>query len=147
MRILASVFVTCLAGQAGAACQSGMEIFMSCTFNNGAKTVEVCANGATASYRFGPTKGQPELALTVPASQIDYAPWPGVGRSIFESVTFHNSGVSYEVFAGVDREATANNQRGDAFGGITVFQKGTEIAALECDPGSVYFPWTDVLSR
>ncbi|MEJ6397781.1 hypothetical protein [Yoonia sp. 208BN28-4] len=147
MRIFATLFVTLLAVPAFAACDAGRTVFMSCSFQNGGKTVEVCASKSTASYRFGPRGGQAELALSVPVSDVDYAPWPGVGSSIFEAVTFYNNTVAYEVYAGVDRNPSASGKQNVPFGGINIFENGAQIATLECDDGSVAFPWTDVLSR
>lgn len=146
MRILSVLFAVVFSTHAQASCLSGAELFMSCDFPNG-KFVEVCAGNDTASYWFGPQGGQPELAMTVPRSQVNYEPWSGVGSSIFEAVTFHNNAVSYEVYGAIDRQVTGASKDIANFGGINVFEKGRQIATLECRPSTVDFPWTEAFSR
>ena len=147
MRIFAPVLAVLLASQAHAACAPGQETFLSCTFQNGRKAVDVCVQGSTASYRFGPTGGAAELALTVPISALDYTPWPGIGSNIWERVIFTNGGVSYEVYGSVSKAVDTKGQPAEIYGGIDVFEKGSLLASLTCDTGSVDFPWTDALSQ
>lgn len=111
--------------------------FMSCTFEGGAKTVEICLNGSDVTYAFGPTGGAADLALSVPVAEVDYFPWPGVGSSIWETVTFYNDRYSYEVFAGFER----NPEDPTNFGGINVGRDGEEVANLSCDPESIEWGW------
>ena len=150
MRILAATLLTFAATQAHALCQPGEEPFMTCTFQDGRKAVDVCVHVdqvITASYRFGPTGGTPELALTVPNMDLDYTPWPGVGGSIWERLVFTNNDVEYDVYASRVRGADENGNGQPARGGIEVRQNGTVLATLICDKGSVDFPWTDVLAQ
>lgn len=114
------------------------EQIMSCTLGNGAQTLSVCLNGSDAVYRFGPTGATPDLEITTPIGTVDYLPWPGIGRTIWESVSFINDDHIYEVGTGFDR--TLGDGDADtpvAFGGVSIRKNGTEIAALRCDEGSV----------
>lgn len=138
-RGLWSVAVVCC-GSAAAACDQNIA---SCTFNAGAKTLNVCLSGNTATYAFGSANGAPELALKAPLASLDYTPWPGVGRTIFETVTFYNADYSYEVFAGAERVPDAD----PPFGGILVRQGDTEVAALDCDAGSMLWDGATTITK
>lgn len=116
--------------------------FMGCTFNNGAKSVSICVDGDTATYAFGPTGEAPDLALRTPIAALDYQPWPGVGRTIFESVTFYNHDYSYTVISGVDR-MSADDSR---FSEVIVKQNEAEVAVLICDPDSVRWTYSPELA-
>ncbi len=97
----------------------------------GKKQLAVCLTGTTATYSFGP-QGRPELTLSSSVAALDYTPWNGIGRSIWETVAFHNGPTSYEVWASVDR--MAENPRYE--GGVNVLKNGALIAQLTCNPGS-----------
>lgn len=97
----------------------------------GKKQLELCLNGPIATYSFGP-KGRPELILSSPIATLDYTPWSGIGRSIWESVTFQNDGISYEVWAGVDRMA----ENAVYEGGVNVLKGDAVLAQLSCNAGS-----------
>jgi len=56
---------------AAAACDQSIA---TCTFNDGAKTLNVCLSGNTATYAFGPANGAPELALKASLASLDYTP-------------------------------------------------------------------------
>ena len=110
----------------------------------GTKTVEVCHDDNTARYSFGPAGGTSDLQITKPVTEVDLTPWPGIGRTIWEELTFHNAGHSYTVHASIDR-APPEDETDDivvtVFGGIIVRRGEEEIADLTCDPGTVDFPW------
>ena len=110
-----------------AACQG--QTVLSCPI--GKKQLEVCLHGGTATYSFGP-KGRAELTLSSPIETLDYTPWNGIGRSIWEAVAFHNDGVSYEVWASVDRMADNPIYEG----GVNVLRGDALVAQLSCDKGS-----------
>ncbi len=147
MRFFTAIAFTCLATQAGAACGSFQETFMSCTFQDGRKSVEVCVGQKTASYRYGPTGGAAELALTVPLSDVEHIPWPGVTGTIWERLIFTNGDVQYDVYGSISKRQNADGTPSEIYGGIDVNQNGETLAALECDQGSIDFPWTDVASQ
>lgn len=83
------------------------------------------------TYTFGP-EAEPELALERDVLDVDYVPWAGVGRTLYESVRLENGGYVYEVWHGIDRldlDAVLE-------GGVTVSRGEESIAALRCDAGS-----------
>jgi hypothetical protein len=115
---------------------------MSCTMNAGAKSVEVCLNNSQTVYRFGPAGGAPELELSVPTRSVDYRPWPGVGLSIFETVTFFNATYSYTVATGFQRGPDeGEDDIPPVFGSILIEEDGREAASLRCDKGSVMWSY------
>lgn len=102
---------------------------VSCTIK-GANTLEVCLNGDDLTYAYGPTGRAPDLTLRAPLANGTYTPWNGIGRVMWDSVTFTNDRYQYEVFASVDRmEADA-----DIESGVVVSQDGNIVATLVCDP-------------
>jgi len=110
---------------------------MACSFDDGAKTVQVCLSFDQVTYTYGPKFGDPELTLSENVTTIDYLPWPGVGSAIWETVTFYNGDYSYEVLAGFERDP----ENPQSFGGISVRRDDEEVANLTCDPDSVEFGW------
>ncbi|MBW6418658.1 hypothetical protein [Celeribacter sp. PS-C1] len=123
--------------QAGQYCLlDGTEMF-SCTFNGGAKAVEICdaiwEDGEMASYGFFKANGEVEKEILQEKVTLSYAAWNGMGTYMTDSVTFHaDGGYDYEVWAGAERDAEA-----DFEGGITVIQNNEVLATLTCDAGSV----------
>jgi hypothetical protein len=117
------------------------EVLFSCPIK--AKTLEVCLTGGTAIYSFGP-KGAPDLTITTPVADLAYQPWPGIGRTIWDSVRFHNDGVDYEVWAALDKMMEEGQPEPDWQGGVTVTRGDEILAELACtappDP-----PWLDQL--
>lgn len=126
--VLALALPFVLAGTAAlAACPE--TTILSCPI--GKKQLEVCLTGPTATYSFGP-RGRPELVLSDRIETLDYTPWNGIGRAIWETVVFHNGPVSYEVWASIDRM-----DRNAAYeGGVSVLKNGNQVALLRCNPGS-----------
>ena len=68
MRVLFATLIGFAATSAGAECRAPSQTFLSCTLSNGAKTLDVCFDAASLTYRFGKTGAQPDLTLFVPAS-------------------------------------------------------------------------------
>lgn len=125
-------------------CPNGTETFMSCTFKNGAKSVAVCAAGNQVSYIYGPTNAKPELFLQRSAVDVDYSPWAGFGRSIWESVVFYNGVTSYEVYGSIDK-MMAEDDPATVTGGIIIAKNGETLAELICDPASVNFDYNQAM--
>lgn len=98
----------------------------------GAKRLTVTADAEAVTYRFG-AEGAPELTLTNPLSASSFQPWPGVGRSIFESIRFENESYAYEAFWSFDRL----EPEGDMAGGVVVLKEENIVATLDCDAGQV----------
>lgn len=112
--------------------QSQYDIF-SCTFNNGAKTVQVRVEGDVLTYDFGDGRKSTDLSLSIPLAEGTYLPWPGVGSEIWESVSFYNDAYTYEVWYSVERDPNGP----PTAGGIHVSTSGKPVAELVCDTGSV----------
>ena len=113
---------------AHAACQ-GDEAF-SCRI--GKKTLDVCYWKGILTYRFGP-EGRPELTLNERMETVDFMPWPGIGRAIWDSVVFENEGVTYEVWSSFDKM----DENAVMEGGVNVMQGTETLATLTCNKGSV----------
>lgn len=118
---------------AAVACPNGSETLISCTFEDGKKHLQTCMAGQQVLYRFGLTDRSPDLDLIRPVTDVDHYPWPGVSRTIWESVTFENEGISYIVSYAQERDP-----RTPEISGHVMVQKGDELlATLYCDAGSV----------
>ncbi len=129
MRASLLILALFLPTAAFADCTGGTTVF-SCTI--GKKTLEICHRQDALTYSFGPA-GKPDLTLAQPLETADFTPWPGIGRTIWESLAFRNQGYTYEVWTAVERdpEDTTGLQ-----GGINVL-KGEDLQAqLTCDPGT-----------
>jgi hypothetical protein len=114
---------------AAAACPGGTEVF-SCSIKG--KALQICHSDAVLVYSFGlPEK--PELILSQPLATVDFTPWPGVSRNIWETVTFPNAGYIYEVWTSVERDSEATT---GLLGGVDVRQGEAIVAQLTCDAGT-----------
>jgi len=122
----------CLTGLTAAADETRL---MACTFKDGATQVSVTLDDGIVRYAYGPTGQAPDLALSVPAVEVDYIPWAGIGRSIWEAYAFRNGDYRYEVGMSFDRDPESVA----VYGGITITKGSEEIARLTCDEGSGYF--------
>jgi hypothetical protein len=128
MRILLPLLF--LATPSFADCQDESLVF-SCKIK--AQTLEICHGKGALTYTFGP-EGKPDLSIAEPLETVDFTPWPGMGRYIWEAVAFRNAGFTYEVWSSVERGADATTGREAA---VTVFEGDTEIARPVCDAGSI----------
>lgn len=140
--------MTAFSGVSASACDNGQERHFSCSFENGAKWVEVCIGADTGTYSFGHINAAPEMVLVRPVSDIGLVPWPGIGRTIWEEVSFQNEGHRYVVYAAIERALPEDGEEeitATVSGGIAVTHNSQEIARLRCDPGSVEFPWGTTL--
>lgn len=123
---------------------------MSCQIEQSDSSLRVCFTADTAIYRFGSPKEEPDLEITEPVGSLVYEPWPGVGRSIFETLVFSNEGYDYTVFAGFDRmfgDETEQDHPTPRFGGVTVSRGADELAALSCSRQTVDFVWGEGLFK
>ena len=59
-----------VAGSSWADCGGYEQTFLHCQIEDSTKTLSVCFDDATASYRFGPPMGPPELELTTPIARL-----------------------------------------------------------------------------
>lgn len=122
-----------LPGLAAAKCAGESELLISCTFQEGAKTVTTCLSGDHATYAFGPTKGAPELSLKRHVRDVDMHPWHGFGRWIAEGLTFENGDYRYVLRYAIDRLTEDSVTEGD----LWVGKDEVRLAELICDEGSV----------
>ena len=125
MRYLA-VLVVLAATPALADCPG--EVFFSCQIK--ARTLELCLTADAVRYSFGKTT--PELTITANLSQVEYTPWDGIGRSMWQSVRFYNAGVSYDVWASIDKMGDAGDPDNVWTGGVIVAQGQVTLAELVC---------------
>lgn len=121
---------------AGEHCLLDNGVVFTCTFQAGAKRVEVCDKLETdeqdASYVFFEPGKTPELVLERSYSEIGTMPWNGMGMAEWNAVTFMSGAYAYEVFAEHPRSADAVAQ-----GSLTVSKNGEVLVELACDEGSV----------
>ncbi len=132
MRSLALIFAF-IPLQAAAQCPEGNTIF---TCSAGKKTIEVCAENGNVTYNFGP-RSRPEMTLTVSIKAADFTPWPGIGRTIWNSVAFHNQGYTYEVWASLEKMLEDEGPTPIPEGGVNVLKGEALQAQVTCNPGSV----------
>ena len=127
-------FVCMVSGQILAACPVGTQTVLTCTAKGGAKTLAVCIDPGRAeiSYAYGNPGRQPELFMSRSIDEIDHRPWPGIGRSIWESTVFYNQGYAYEVFISVDRMAEDQ----PPIGGVVLRKDNHQVAQVDCDAGT-----------
>lgn len=125
--------ILCLTSTAAHACPNGSENLVSCTFDGGKKQLQTCMAGNQISYSFGRTRRTPDLALSRHIHHVDHYPWPGVSRTIWESFSFENAGISYRVYYAQERDPRTP----EISGGLYVEQDEETLAELICDAGSV----------
>lgn len=133
---------------AWAECLPGEEAFMSCQIDGSENILRVCFDHTTTFYRFGQRDQTPDLEMSEPIATVDYRPWPGVGRSIAEGVSFANEGYAYDVFAGYERmfgEEEYEDIPNRNFGGVRVSRDNVQVAELVCARETVYFAWGEGL--
>jgi hypothetical protein len=147
MLLRSAIAILAFTTAAHAACGPPQEAFLTCQIEGGSKVLNVCYDDTTVTYTYGP-EGAAELTLTEPISTIAYTPWPGVGRAIWEEVTFQNGTYSYTIHAGFDRmfgdETEADNPT-PHFGGVVVERDGALVVDLDCIRGTVDAPWGEGL--
>lgn len=133
VRAFVGAALTCLGTAAHAACFGTGTPMFTCTFNSGAKQVNVCLQDAVALYSFGPTQGAPELLMGREAARVELRPWNGIGRSIWEEVRFSSGAFSYTLSYALDRAPDGALPDGR----LIVTRGESEVAELICDAGSV----------
>ncbi len=116
-----------------AACQPDDALFH-CQI--GKKTLQVCETSGTLTYIFGPA-GKPELSLAVSIADADFTPWPGIGRTMWDEIAFHNDGVTYRVWASLEKQLDPDEPEPVLQGGVQVSRGETDLASLVCNEGSV----------
>jgi hypothetical protein len=101
----------------------------------GGNQLQVCNEGDLLTYSFGPP-GAPDLQLAS-RPEAAYTPWNGIGRTLWETITFTNGNVTYEVVFSVDR--MDENTKPDW--GVVVQDGDAIIANLTCDSQADNIPF------
>ena len=113
------------------------EVIFSCKIK--AKTLELCLTADTLRYTFG--KAEPELSITANLAEVPYTPWPGIGRTIWDSVLFENEGINYEVWNSIDKMMDEDDPPAVWQGGVIVTRGDETLSNLACttppDPPSI----------
>lgn len=132
-RLIVLIVALILPGSLHAACTGGARPYLSCTTKGGQNTLDVCVDNRIVLYAYGPRGQAADLTLARDLREIDYRPWNGIGRTIWEDVSFFNTGYGYTVWFAIDK------MRPDAptEGGVNVTRDGAALADIRCDPGSV----------
>lgn len=125
-----ALFVT---GSAQAGCFGTGTPLFHCTFNGAKKTIDVCLQGEVVVYHFGSTDRAPDLLMARREIGVEMTPWNGIGRSIWEEITFYNGAYSYNLSYAIDR----NIESAPVDGRLIVGEGDSEVAELICDTGSV----------
>jgi hypothetical protein len=123
-----------LANPGWADCAANGTPLVACEIENSTKWLETCLVGDIVTYTFGP-KGIPELSMSRHVGDVDFVPWPGIGRWIWEEFRLTNGAYSYAVHYSFERNP--NNM--EVGGGVTVWQGGTVLASLDCNPATLNF--------
>ncbi|MFT5064767.1 MAG: hypothetical protein ACJAWC_000393 [Yoonia sp.] len=134
------------ANPAVAGCSDAELTFMSCQIEDSSKTLDVCYDDTNAYYRFGIAGQVPELALTASIADLDYRPWNGLGKDIWEEISFENGNYAYSVHGGYERpwgDETYEDVPNRNFGAVSVARYGEIFMDLDCDRSKIEFIWAD----
>lgn len=128
LRVFVAALVS-LPGSLVAACFGDVGTpLMHCGIEGGKTELRVCLQGDTGYYAYGPRGGAPDIVIARHVSNIEMTPWPGIGRSYWQEMTFSNGSYQYRLNHNFDRfeELPPSGQ-------LTVLRDGKEIAQLFCD--------------
>ncbi len=128
-------------------CAATEQRFVSCQIEGRKTEMSVCYTADMATYRYGPLGQKPDLVLSSPMLELAYQPWSGVGRDIWENVSFTNDGYRYEVGAGTPRlfsEADAANPP-PPYASVTVLKGDTILTTLDCTTESLNYDNSEVI--
>jgi hypothetical protein len=134
LRLFISSFLFVVSAMPAMACPAGSEVLVSCSLKDGSKELTTCLQGEQVSYAFGRSGAKPDLELQRNVRDVNMVPWPGIGRSIWETFTLENAGTFYTVYYNQEKDPDAVQSLS---GGVIVEQGGRELAHLHCDSGSV----------
>lgn len=130
--LLIGAFLT--SGTAGfASCYGVGNPLFTCSFKGGAKQVNVCLQGDVVLYSFGQPDRAPDLLLGRNVVRVGFTPWAGVGSSIWEEISLHSDGFSYNLSYTIPRAPDGEFPSGQ----LRVLRGDTQVAELNCDIGSV----------
>ena len=111
----------------GSTCKAGAETLFFCLTTKG-KRIQLCDEGKTLEYSFGPPEKQPEIVVRVPRAKASTTQWQGVGRYKSESVDIPNGKTTYSVFFGADLVSDEHPIEA----GVNVLVNGEHKATVKC---------------
>lgn len=141
MNVWPAVLAVFIATDANAACSRGQQVFSSCEIDGQNTEVFVCFDKNIAIYTYGRIGEKPELTLSQTIKKLDFVPWSGMGRSIAESVIFHDGDFSYELVGGFSRRFNDEENQDEnsdpeaatrSFGWLDIARDGKPLKRLEC---------------
>ena len=115
----------------------GEEIVLACRIDGQDREASVGLTDTSATYRFGPQRGEPELTLSSPLADLGYLRSDGAADTVDEIVTFANGDTAYRFAAGFHNGAQPDPSRLQPFGLLTVSRSGKELARLPCNPETI----------
>ena len=135
MRIAVAIAFVLLPGVAAADCV-GTKL-VSCKIASSQKRMELCLDQGSLHYQFGAV-GKPELELTRDVEQVVYTPWPGIGRTMWEELSFENEGVTYQFSSYAEKLMEEGTEDDLALGtDLNVLRGEKLLAQFSCDPAQV----------
>lgn len=99
--------------------------------------MQVCQTSDAATYIFGPSGRPADLVLATSLRNLGYRPWNGIGRSIYEEVTFENGDFAYTAWQSIDKMKAVDEAPDAITGGVLVTKGDQTLASLDCDLGTV----------
>lgn len=144
------VFCVVFANPAWAGCADSELTCISCQIEDSSKTVDVCYDDSNAYYRFGIAGRVPELALITSIADLDYRPWNGLWKDIWEEISFENGNYAYAVHGGYERpwgDETYKDVLNRNFGAVSVARDGEIFMDLDCDRSKIEFIWGDDIRK
>lgn len=133
--IRAAIVFGLLPGIAAAECVGTS--LVSCKVAGSQKRMELCLDGGSLQYQFG-AAGKVELTLTRDVEQVLYTPWPGIGRTMWEELSFENEGVTYQFSSYAEKLMEEGTEDDLALGtDLNVLRGETLLAQFSCDPAQV----------
>lgn len=115
----------------------GEEIVLTCQIEGRDRQASVSLTEVDATYRYGPSRAEPELTLSSPLADLDYVRQPGAAGTVDEIVTFANGDTDYRFATGFRNGLQPDPTALRPFGNLTVSRRGRDLATLSCNPDSI----------
>jgi hypothetical protein len=103
-----------------------IQVVFYCETTKDRKTVAIFKQGDNLTYQFGDSVGKPELQIVQSEQDVEKTPWPGIGGTYWNSITFTNKSYSYVIQSRYER-----NESAKVTAGVTVYKAGNKIASLD----------------
>ena len=139
-----------------AECGPARQTILSCSLENGRLYLDVCLSQTSVTLERGLTGAAPDLALTVPITEVAYTPWPGIS-TFNESIAFSDGAIDWVAYVGETRiyspetDTDPGTISSQWWGGLEEVRNlnGAQTEYLSdaaCDAESVVFPYDFALS-